>query len=202
MEDISGRSLFKKYDPDISGSPFINDEWIMAMITLSQGNEIGPLKIKLNIENNELYYLDSLGKEMIAVEGIVKKVDCINYYSKDSIRYIFKTGYPAIDKQNENYYYQVLTEGNVELLAKKFKYIRTTKEEVSGAVSKDFVEGIVTMYVYANNAIREFRPNKNFIISVLKNKEQEINKFIDTDRTNFKKTKDVVRLINYYNSLL
>ena len=41
MEDISGRSLFKKYDPDISGSPFINDEWIMAMITLSQGNEIG-----------------------------------------------------------------------------------------------------------------------------------------------------------------
>ena len=73
---------------------------------------------------------------------------------------------------------------------------------VSGAVSKDFVEGIVTMYVYANNAIREFRPNKNFIISVLKNKEQEINKFIDTDRTNFKKTKDVVRLINYYNSLL
>ncbi len=63
---------------------------------------------------------------MIAIEGLVKKIDCFNFYSKDCIRYVFKSGYPGIDKQNENYYYQVLTEGKIELLARRFKYIRVS----------------------------------------------------------------------------
>ena len=33
-----------------------------------------------------------------------------------------KNGYPPIDKQNENYYYQVLGEGKIEFLVKKFKH--------------------------------------------------------------------------------
>src|SRR5678809_42137 len=76
--DLDGHSLLKKYDPEITGSPFINDDWVNAKLTLSRGKEIGPLQIKLNIESNELYYLDSTGKELIAAEGLVKKVDCID----------------------------------------------------------------------------------------------------------------------------
>src|SRR5436190_10845818 len=74
--DLDGHSLLKKSDPDITGSPFINDYWVSAKITLSNGKEIGSLPIKFNIESNELYFLDSAGKEMVAVEGLVKKVDC------------------------------------------------------------------------------------------------------------------------------
>src|SRR4030095_8055244 len=147
--DLNGHSLFKKYDPGITGSPFINDEWVPARITLSRGKELGPLQIKLNIESNELYFLDSTGKEMIAAGGLIRKVDCIDYYVKDSVRYIFKSGYPAIDGQNENYLYQVVTEGRIELLARKFKYIRSEKNELTGDVSKTFVDGAVVLYVYA-----------------------------------------------------
>ena len=94
LADLDGHSLLKKYDPEVTGSPFINDDWVSAKLTLSRGKEIGPLPIKLNIESNELYFLDSTGKEMIAADGLVKKIDCIDYYTKDSTRYIFKNGYP------------------------------------------------------------------------------------------------------------
>ena len=47
VEDLNGRSLIKKYDPDISGSPFINDNWTLAKITLKKGKEVGPLPVKL-----------------------------------------------------------------------------------------------------------------------------------------------------------
>ena len=198
--DLNGHSLLKKYDPDITGSPFINDHWVPAKITLSRGKEIGPLPIKLNIESNELYFLDSTGKELVAIEGLVKKVDCINYYSKDSIRFIFKSGYPGIDKQNENYYYQVLAEGKIELLARKFKYVRVEKNELSGEISKDFVEGGVMLYVYANNIIQPFHTTKNFVISLLRDKEPAINIFIDTNKINFKSIPDLIKLFNYYNS--
>ena len=202
LVDLSGHSLLEKYDPGITGSPFINDDWVFAKITLSKGKEIGPLSIKFNIESNELYFLDSTGKEMIAIEGLVKKVDCISFYSKDSIRYIFKNGYPSIDKQNENYYYQVLTEGKVELLAKRFKYIRTTKDEISGEISKDFVEGAVVLYVYAYGIMQVFHPTKSFIASFWEeDKEQTINKFIDVNKINFRKTKDLIKVFSYYNGL-
>ncbi len=201
LEDLNGHSLLKKYDPAISGSPFINDEWVPAKITLAKGKVIGPLPVKLNIESSELYFLDSTGRELIAAEGLVKKVDCLTYYSKDSTRYVFKNGYPDIDKQNENYYYQVFTEGKIELLAKKFKYISTTKDAFTGEISKDFVEGGMVLYIYSNYFMQAFHPTKSFVLSLLKDKEQAVNIFIATNKINFKKNTDLIKLFNYYNGL-
>jgi hypothetical protein len=201
LEDFNGRSLLKKYDPDITGSPFINTNWMPAKITLAKGKEIGPLLVKLNIESNELYFLDSSGKEIVAIEGLIKKIDFINYYSKDSTRYIFKSGYPNLDKQNENFYYQVFTEGKIELLAKKIKYISTTKDAFTGEISKDFVDAAVTLYVYTKDIIQAFQPNKDFILSLLIDKSEEINIFLVSNKINLKKTSDLIKLFNYYNAL-
>ena len=201
LEDFNGRSLLKKYDPAVSGSPFINADWIPAKITLSRGKEMGPLLVRLNIESNEVYFLDSTGKEMVALEGLIKKIDFINYYSKDSIRYIFKSGYPNIDKQNENYFYQVFTDGKIELLAKKFKYIRTVKDELSGEIIKDFVDGTVTLYVYSFDNMQLFQPKIDFVLSLLIDKHEEVNTFINANKINLKKTSDLIKLFSYYNKL-
>lgn len=200
--DINGYSLLKKYDADVTGSPFINPNWIPAKLTLSQGKIIATVSVKLNIESNALYFLDSAGKEMIATDGLVRKIDCYSFFSKDSIGNIFKNGYPAIDKQNENYYYQVFTEGKVELLAKRTKYIRVYKDEISGQITKEFVDAAVTLYVYANGSLQEFHRTKSFATTLLKDKEQYIDKFIGNNAINFKKTADLIKLFNYYNTLL
>ncbi len=52
LVDLSGHSFLEKYDPGITGSPFFNDDWVFAKITLSKGKEVGPLLIKINIERN------------------------------------------------------------------------------------------------------------------------------------------------------
>jgi hypothetical protein len=162
----------------------------------------GPLLVRLNIESNEVYFLDSTGKEMVALEGLIKKIDFINYYSKDSIRYIFKSGYPNIDKQNENYFYQVFTDGKIELLAKKFKYIRTVKDELSGEIIKDFVDGTVTLYVYSFDNMQLFQPKIDFVLSLLIDKHEEVNTFINANKINLKKTSDLIKLFSYYLSVL
>ena len=200
--DINGQPLLKKYDPDVTGTPFINPNWMPAKLTLTLGKITEPVSVKLNIESNVLYFLDSAGKEMIAIDGLVRKIDCYSFFSKDSIGHIFKNGYPAIDKQNENYYYQVFTEGKVELLAKRTKYVRVYKDEISGQITKEFVDAAVTFYVYANDSIQEFRRTKSFVTTLLKDKEQYIDKFIGNNTISFKKTADLIKLFNYYNTLL
>jgi hypothetical protein len=202
LTDLDGHSLVKKYDPEITGSPFINDNWVSAKLTLSRGKEIGPLSIKLNIESNELYFLDSTGKEMIAADGLVKKVDCIDYYTKDSTRYIFKSGYPPIDEQNENYFYQVFTEARIELLARKFKYIRSEKNDLTGDASKSFVDGVVIFYIYAYGLMQPLKPNKNFMAALWEeDKQQEMTKYISDNKINFKSTSDLIKLFNYYDGI-
>ena len=200
LTDLDGHSLLKNYDPDITGSPFIIDNWIPAKITLSKGKVIEPLSVKLNIETNELYYRDSAGKEMIATGGVIKKIECYDF-SKDNTQYVFKNGYPVVDKQNENFYYQTLTEGKIELLAKKFKYIRVNKNQLTGEITKEFVEGATVLYVYTGNTMQAFQPKKSFVISLMKDKEEAITKFIDTSKTNFRKTPDLIKLFKYYNEL-
>ena len=201
LQDLDGHALLRNYDPDVTGSPFINDNWVLARITLSNGKQIGPISVKLNIESNELYYLDTAGKEMVAQAGSVRKVDCIDYYAKDSTRYVFKCGYPAIDKQDENFYYQVFTEGKIELLAKRFKYIRTEKNGLTGEMSKAFVDGAVVLYVDAYGLMQAFHPTKDFVTSLFEqDKEQATKAFIETNRISLKKTPDLIKLFNYYNS--
>jgi len=202
MTDLEGHSLLKKYDPEITGSPFINNDWVPAKLTLSRGKEIGPLQIKLNIESNELYFLDSTGKELIAAEGLIKKVDCINYYTKDSIKYVFRTGYPPIGEQNENYFYQVYTEGRIELLAKRYKYVRTEKNDLTAEMSKSFVDGLTVLYVYAYGVMQPFKSNKTFIATLWdENKQEEMNKYISANKINLKNTADLVKLFTYYDGL-
>lgn len=196
--DLNGNTVLPKYDPNTIGSPFIIDDWLPAKIMLSKG-KVGIATVKLNIESNELYFRDSTGRELVAVDGMVKKIDYPSFFSKDSIPYVFKSGYPSIDKQNENFYYQVFAEGEVELLAKRFKYIRVNKDAFSFETSKEFVDGGLVLYVFSNKNMQFFHPTKNFILALFKNKEQAVNMFMANNKTNFKKIPDLIKLFHYYN---
>lgn len=198
--DQNGNSLLKKYDPDVTGSPFLNSDWTLARITLSSGKMVGVLPVRLNIESNELYFRDSSGTELIAIPTMVRKVECVSYYTKDSIRYIFKNGYPKVDQQNENYYYQVLAQGKVELVRKAYKYIRTTKNDLSGEVAKIFLEDS-KLYLYANGALHSFQPAKDFVLSQLEDKKPLMVAYLEANKINFKKIPDLIKLFGYYNGL-
>ena len=198
--DLNGHSLLRQYDPDVTGSPFMSDNWELAKITLRGGKEIGPLATKFNVESNELYFLDSSGKEMIAADGVIKKVDWVDHYSKDGNKFVLKNGYPSIDKQNQNYYYHVFSEGKMELLAKKYKYIRVAKDELSGVMTKEFIDGAPVLYVYDGNVIQPFHSTKSFLLSLMKDKEETVKLFIEANKMNLKSMSDLVRLFEYYNS--
>jgi hypothetical protein len=46
----------------------------------------------------------------------------------------------AIDKQTENYLYQSILEGKIELLKKSFKIIKTVTDDYNGTFRKEFGE--------------------------------------------------------------
>jgi len=196
--DPNGHSLLKNYSPDVSGSPFYNPFWAMTNITLLSGKVVGPFPVRLNIVDNGLYFQDSSGAEMVSNPNLAKRAECIDACGKDGVRIVFNNSYPTIDEQNENFYYLVLAEGKIELLRKVYKYVRIEKNELSGEVSKTFVEGN-RLYVYSNNKMQQLQYNKRFVLELMKDKERMVELYIETNKISLKKTSDLAKLFSYYN---
>jgi hypothetical protein len=120
---------------------------------------------------------------------------------KDSSQYILKTGYPAVDKQSQNFFYQVLCEGQIDLLIKNFKYVSEVKDEYTKIVTKEFVAGRPVYYIAQNNTIKELYLNKSSLLSFMADKMQLIDQFVNDNKLNLKKLSDAVKVVTYYNTL-
>lgn len=199
--DINGKSLRnEKYDPAIDGTPFINPEWAEADLLTTAGQLFEKVKVKLNIESNELYYLDSANTTLIAMDGKVKKISFTNIISKENIPYVFQNGYPAIDNKSKNYYYQVLCSGKINLLKKFYKNIETFKNVMSGEQRKEFVE-YSGYFIFSAAGIEPFQNSKEYFLKLMNDKEEAAKQYLDANKTNFKKIPDLVKFITFYNGL-
>jgi hypothetical protein len=201
MVDLNGNSLVHdKYEPDIEGTPFLIKDWTVATLVTQKGIQVNNVSVKLNIESNELYYRDSAGKTWIANAGNVVKISLANFDGKENTTAVFKCGYPEIGKQTNNYYYQVLADGKIALLKKWYKTIETFKNDLSGEKRREFIEG-TRIYIYAAGEITELKNDKEFILNLMNDQQAAIEKYLNTNKINFKKTADLQKLIGYYNGL-
>jgi hypothetical protein len=88
------------------------------------------------------------------------------------------------------------------LLARKFKYIRTERNDLTGDVSKSFLDGVTVFYVYAYGIMQPLKSNKSFIATLWdENKQPEMNKYISNNKISLKNTSDLIKLFNRYNAM-
>jgi hypothetical protein len=184
----------------VNGNPFLLDEWVTTKkIVLGNGSTIGNYKIKFNTNDNSILFLDSLKNAKVAKPLLIRELRIT-----DSLRlfknYCIKNGFPSIERQTEATYYLVLAEGKCTLLDYQTKAIVTSKNDLSGEISKDF-EKSDTYYLYFNNTMLALKRSKSFLFEILHDKETDLEKYIEENKISFKKIEDITRLINYYNTL-
>jgi hypothetical protein len=201
VQDINGKSLIKeKYNDDIEGSPFLNSDWAEADLVLRHGKEIKKIQANLNVESNELYIKDSTGKVLVIQDLVVTEIAFTNRSISNPEGRIFRNGYPPVDKQSVNFFYEVLADGRIQLLRKLSKNIDVIKNELSGEVRKEFVENN-SYYVLSDKGIENFRYQKEFVLDLLKDKQAAVDEYVKANKINFKKIPDVQKLLIYYNGL-
>lgn len=197
--DFNGQSLaYKPYDNNIEGTPFLLSEFTNARFIFFNNRVASYPTTNLNLERNELCVMDDKKQTLIVNPGLVHKI-YFNYADSANTK-LYKCGYPAIDKQSLNYYYEVLSEGKLELVKRNYKIISSAYDESSYLRKKEFVS-YERMYTYSNGEFVEFKLKKETILKLTKEKAKEIEVFLEKNSINFKKVADIVKLFNYYNSL-
>jgi len=59
----------------------------------------------------------------------------------------------------------------------------------------------LTLYVYSFDNMQPLQPKADFVLSLLIDKQEEVNTFINVNKINLKKTTDLIKLFSYYNKL-
>src|SRR5882762_9274394 len=69
--DANGRP-FTNPGIDIAGSPFYTDEWRYADIRLYSNKELTNVKLRLNLQTQEIHFLSKNNSEMACPAGMIK----------------------------------------------------------------------------------------------------------------------------------
>ncbi|MFM9910027.1 MAG: hypothetical protein ACKVOW_11785 [Chitinophagaceae bacterium] len=197
--DVNGQPFKSPYE-NVEGSPFLFSDWKFATVLLSQGKKLQNIKVKIDLVSQEAHFVTVNNVEMVTPNGLVREIFFIDSTAGKNIPYKLRTGYPAIDYQNENNFYQLLVDGHTQLLKSVRKKVNAQKNDVSGETIK-VLDAYEEYYVFNNGQLKRLKKEKEFVLELLKNQKEKVDLFLKDNKTNFKNPEHLIKLFSYYNSL-
>ena len=182
---------------EVGGSPFLNTEYKLGTVQVSNEKTVPNVPVKFNIFSNAV---------MVQKEGEELKLESFELVTYDetgkdgSVKHIyFKQGYPDIDNHSGTSVYQVLAFGpKVHLL----KYLSQKVEDAPtlGDYSRREIVTTQQLYMYVpGGEIKKIKTGKSSIVDALPGMSEKIEEAIKTGNLNLKNESDIITLINALN---
>jgi len=196
VSDLQGKPLVESSNSDVSGSPYLLDDWSKGIV--EQGNKISykDVDLKYNLYTDELFFKNPRDGAML---GFVLPVTGFSLAIKDKIE-IYRNGFPEIDNFNRKSYYQVLFDGGIKLLFKNYRTLLEVKPYNSSISEKKLVDNTF-YYVFRDNVMTKFKPSRKDFLELFKSKSVEIADFIKNEKIDFKKHDDLTKVFVFYYTL-
>jgi hypothetical protein len=202
----TGRSYFSadlpvvqdKYPTFANGTPYFLEEWVSGDIVLTSGEVYKNVKMHLDLVENSLQYISPDGVELIAT-GPIKSITLRDSVNGKEYKFVHSSslgGSTTVDPG----WYLVLVSGSATF----YKHISKTIVEPKNYSSSQTEPSVTTnseYFLYTDWSLSQIKKIKE-IPTLLKDKADDLDKYITTKKLSGKSEKDFVSLIEYYNSLL
>ena len=199
LSDVNGGAFENKY-ADINGSAYLFPDFKFATIELADGRKYANVKARLNLVEHEVNFIASNGEEGYIGKGMVKSF-LINDTTRQGIKtYSFQTGFPKTDNQTVIHFYQILASGKIALVKSINKNIEERLNELSGEKSKEFAVR-ENLYLLIGGELKRVKKEASFFLSAMEDKKELVSQFISSNKLNFKTEDQLLRVVEYYNSL-
>lgn len=191
---INGKTLFNRSDLNEEGSYTFPKVPVNAKVTLRNGREYPSVKTMVNLMDNEMIFSDSTGQAYSAIVPI----SSIEFAPSENVpsRTVFKTGFPSIDGNDENTFYEVLAEGQLTLLRhNKVTYV--DKSVLGRSMPTRVYDDKQTLYVYnsKDDSIKKIHRNETQELFAGNTKMKS---YLGSHKV--KSDADLAGVITYYNS--
>jgi len=185
-----------KFARVVEGSPFFIDRWNKGYISTPDGTRLREISLRLNLVDQQLHYLkdgqeyvtDQLFREVLIEDSQMGKL------------YIFRSGFPAVQHGTNKTYYQALAEGNI-LLLKHIRKMISERTPFGSATSQQSIRNNETYYIWKKGAMIKVKKDKQDVLTILEGQKQKLEAFIDQHRIDLKSEADLIKVVDYYNTL-
>ncbi len=185
---------------EVTHHPYFSDIFKYADIKLARGRAFLNVRTRIDIENQQATFISSNGIEIPIEPGLAKEITFADTTKEGIVLYKFKTGFPNIDKLTTIYFYLVLVDGRCNLLKSIVKRGKEKGVVVFSEYERDY-ETITEYYLFSKGIMKRLKRDKDFILSELADKQEAVSQFLLANKTNFNNDEQMIRLLNYYNSL-
>lgn len=203
LGSMMGRPFTVNNYDNIKGTPyFLDSSFRLAHVMLSNGKLYTVDKLRLNLLTHQLHFLTGDNAELVAGDGIIKKVIFYTRVKDSIVPVIFASGFPAVDKYTNLSYYEELNQGKIRALKILEKVIAKDLNITANPLDKHFEEH-TNFYLYNAdlNKIVHWKKGTDFILDFIGDKKEVLLKYIKDKDLNCRSISDVTELLTYYNSL-
>jgi hypothetical protein len=187
---------FTKYS-GMDGSPYFNPYWVQGNVKFRNGSTKNA--IILYDELKDYVFYQGENEELVQFEmpvyefTIAAEDGTIAHFSK----------FAGNGKFPDEAFFQVLSDGKVKLLKRNSKSVSEHKEELGSAVTKRDVVDNIDYFLLIEGKVVKIKKDKKSILQTLNdgNKQQDLDNYITTNKLNLKKDSDLIKLMDYYNTL-
>jgi len=181
----------------VSGSPFFNEKMMRGIIISSDGTEYRNIIIRLNLFESQVNFLNEKKEELIVAIPL-RQVTLLDTVNNKNYNFIF-SDYIATTGKPEKGFYQILQKGQAGLYAQHKKVLKETRP-FNSATYEQSIETYSTYFVLLGDQWKKINKIKE-LPSVLSDKKNEVQEFINTKGLSGYKQGDVEAVILYYNGL-
>ena len=200
LKDATGGGIiFNKDYVDINGSPFFKAEWLNGTVTLADARVIKDINVKYDEVVDKPYVRGPQDQTVLLNDKVTEFSMIDNTGSKTVVRK-YKNGFTNIPGFTVDSYFEVLADGKVSFLKKKVKVITEDKQYNSAVITKGFFE-TTKYYIVSNINSTLVKKDKNSVLAALSDKQTELDAFVKANSLNLKDEDDIVKLVDYYNTL-
>ncbi len=186
----------------IKGTPYLFDTWREGNIILKDSSLIKDINIKYNIYTDDVLYLNSKSGDSLIIDR--HRIDAFEIKGDSSADLLlFSDIRLKPGSKDKSTFARVLYNGETKLLIKYIKVF--IKADYKGAYTAgrryDEYTDNSQYYIMKDNELNRIKLNKKAITKVLADRENDVKSFIDKEGTDFDNENDVIKLLEYYDSL-
>lgn len=191
---IKGTPVLKEDKNFVEGSPYLFDDFKEGIFFVNNGGApINNLQIKVNLLTDQVSYKSDQA-EFIPDDPIKK------FIIKDgAVNHTFLKGLPEIDKWGAGTYYEVLNDGSLPLVLKKYvKTVLIAKQYNSSKATETYLNSIKYYVLTSNSEMTKFSADKKAFSMYFPTKENEMLAFIKENKLNVKSDNGLKILFEHY----
>jgi len=196
LNDGNGQPFKPKRGFEEEGSPFFFSDYLESTIQLMNGKSYHRIPVKINYLTGEILFKMEDGQEM----SVIKPFQRIEI-TREGQKYIFRSGFPPIDKQNEFTLYEMLDSGAAVLL--KYTSVKfQDKQPYNGVnVVRTYTKKEVYYSYIPSNGLVALPPESTELIRIFGKEAVAMNDYLQMNKLKTKKEADLIKLFAYYNTL-